>query len=120
MSSRHGHKDSWGEYHPQVKEHRPSFWVCAQRNDRCYGGPEEGGWWFDYRENLAEPYRFPRLTRKVHRYLAKLRRKLGDVRLHQHGCKDWPDLSSVNADCDDWAGIMGWKPNERLCSGGYC
>ena len=28
-------------------------WVNAYLVDRCYGGPEEGGWWFDSGESIA-------------------------------------------------------------------
>jgi hypothetical protein len=117
---RHGKKDQWGNYYPRTKEHRPTFWVVIAVADRCYGGPEEGGWWWDYRENLIEPYRFPKITKKVHRYLAAKRRAFGqDTRLHHQG-EDWPNLSSVLAAADTWAGIVNWRPSERTDSGGYC
>jgi hypothetical protein len=94
-----------------------SHWVAAQTHDRCYGGSEEGGWWWNYAENLTPPYRF-KTKCKATKYLTKIRRRL-PVRLHKHG-QDWPDLSSVNASADQWAGIIPFAPRERLCSGGYC
>jgi len=37
------------------------WWVNVYDMDRCFGGPEEGGWWYDVGTNLAS---FARLTRK--------------------------------------------------------
>ncbi len=35
---------------------RPSlFWVAAFLTQRHYGGPEEGGWWFDRGDLVSDP-----------------------------------------------------------------
>lgn len=31
----------------------PMFFVCEYREDRCYGGPEEGGWGYSTREFIG-------------------------------------------------------------------
>ena len=32
---------------------RPTLWVTIYETNRTYGGPEEGGWWYDYGTVLA-------------------------------------------------------------------
>lgn len=39
---------------------RRPVWVNVYRVDRCYGGPEEGGWWYDVYE-CVESVRLPYL-----------------------------------------------------------
>lgn len=34
------------EAHPEYTTPKPCF-VSVYRRHRCYGGPEEGGWWYD-------------------------------------------------------------------------
>lgn len=36
----------------------PRHWVNVYLHDRAYGGPEEGGWWFDYYEPELEQCRW--------------------------------------------------------------
>jgi hypothetical protein len=45
---------------------RPLF-VVVVRIDRCYGGPEEGGWWYDWRsiEEVRRAWGFPTLRAAV-------------------------------------------------------
>ena len=45
----------------QVEEGIPFYSVSIHLYDRAYGGPEEGGWWFDYGEPDHGYWNFTRL-----------------------------------------------------------
>jgi hypothetical protein len=38
---------AWFEFNQQPKYLADTLWVTAYEVDREYGGPEEGGWWYD-------------------------------------------------------------------------
>ena len=37
-----------------MSEQTTQYWVTPYNVERCYGGPEEGGWWFDAGEPMVE------------------------------------------------------------------
>ena len=45
----------------QIEEGIPFYSVSIHLYDRAYGGPEEGGWWFDYGEPDDGQWHFTRL-----------------------------------------------------------
>jgi len=46
------------------KNARDTFYVCVDRLERCYGGPEEGGWYYEAGEVMThEPVRITYGTR---------------------------------------------------------
>ncbi len=54
--------ESWSEEggSPRAESEGPGFWTVAiNLVDRSYGGPEEGGWWYD----CGEPSQSPSLVR---------------------------------------------------------
>jgi len=59
----------------------PKFILGFYELDRCYGGPEEGGWWFDT-ETLVRPLavvasedKAMQLCQRANRLLSHLQRK---------------------------------------------
>ena len=48
-----------------VETPEPDFFVaCVVLRDRAYGGPEEGGWWYDTEEpQIGAGFPLPRVTR---------------------------------------------------------
>lgn len=63
--------------------------VAVYMTDRAYGGPEEGGWWFDYGEHVRTVRTFPnaaradayakRMNNVLDRTLNKGRREISSV-----------------------------------------
>lgn len=39
----------------QPEKKPPFYTVAVYLEDRAYGGPEEGGWWYDYGERIDDP-----------------------------------------------------------------
>ena len=44
-----------GDEANQAPLSRSLFWVAAYLTQRHYGGPEEGGWWFDRGDLVSDP-----------------------------------------------------------------
>lgn len=47
-----------------------AYWVQVVETDRCYGGPEEGGWWYDWDTVIFEKRTTKRIARKLAKRLA--------------------------------------------------
>lgn len=47
-----------------------AYFVQVVTFDRCYGGPEEGGWWYDATNVLFEHKTTKRIARKLAKRLA--------------------------------------------------
>lgn len=84
-------------------------WVSVYRHSRCYGGPEEGGWWYD-RYYLEGSVRFADET-LAQNYLMKIR-----AEVEQQNIDEQPDRNRAMAmlpdeDCDTAYHPEGFIPN---------
>ena len=83
----------------------PSKWyVCLCSTQRCYGGPEEGGWWYDATDlheyaEYADIDTANAVAEKVRERAAEL--SLADRRLRDEGClrqMEWLEARGLDAD----------------------
>lgn len=80
---------------------RRRFVVGVAETDRVYGGPEEGGWYYDCGEPAKKFSAFTRVfksERKAYRYLNKLQDMFEKIKM--------PDVSSVCYDGGHYSPIL--------------
>lgn len=85
------------------KEAKP-FYVILVENVRCYGGPEEGGWWYD-RHHLVEYQEYPteEIASEVAEKVKEAAKELSEAARTGHGdlCLkqlEWLDARGLDAD----------------------
>lgn len=66
-------------------------WVQIHSIQRCYGGPEEGGWWYDERTIIFEKRTTKRLAKKLAK---KLRHQVAEMqpRRNRFKMRGGPDV----------------------------
>lgn len=80
---------------------RRLYYVACVRVERCYGGSEEGGWWYDIYEVLEQ-----------HRVQSCRVEYMKDKLMKKHGPSPRPDRFSVLGTYD----IECWASDEFLYS----
>lgn len=93
---------------------RPRFWVWLAYTEQCYGGPEEGGWWYDATQPAKDhPSYVVTACRDKSRALAEFRRlqdRIGDKGLNYGKRKPWSVLSE-----GDWLTVQ-MAPSRPHCT----
>ena len=81
-----------------------TWYVCLCINQRCYGGPEEGGWWYD-RGELIEYQAFNNedTANEVAEKVREVAQELSESSKREHGeamlrSLEWLDARGLDAD----------------------
>lgn len=81
-----------------------TWYVCLCINQRCYGGPEEGGWWYD-RGELCEYQVFNNedTANEVAEKVKEVAKQLSDDSRKKHGeaalrSLEWLEARGLDAD----------------------
>lgn len=114
------------EYEPADEEgQEPLFWYLnVYLTDRAYGGPEEGGWWYDYGipatdlPDVAVCYG-PYTRSEEDQESMRIRREVIQMYLDKHNSERRSDLNSVLSEgryivCREGHVAQHW-PKERPC-----
>lgn len=72
---------------------QPRFYVNVYEHSREYGGPEEGGWWYDTGSNgyIWNSYKSLDAAESRATELRKSIDKCYRVRVEEHLPRDWPE-----------------------------
>ena len=84
----------------------PRWYVNEYEERRRYGGPEEGGWWFDAGHYITCHGAYPFRSMAVRRW-RRLQSYVADLRADRHKpgnvlCSGWPVLYVENAPGASW------------------
>ncbi len=92
---------------------RNKHWVNVYLIDRACGGSEEGGWWFNYGENIeAWPHRSRRQAEKTVEWAKTQRRYQGSNRsLYSvnHRLGDTVEILIENREGASWSDYRPWE-----------
>ena len=84
-----------------------TYLVSVYIQDRVYGGPEEGGWWYEEGE-LVKTIRSFKHEWDAEVYCSRLSRKLKSRVIGPNKCR--PSITSVMSDGEYWAMLFEGKP----------
>jgi hypothetical protein len=92
---------------------RNKHWVNIYLLDRACGGSEEGGWWYNYGENIeAWPCRSRKQAEKLVKWAEAQRRYQGSNReiwSVNHRLGDTVEILIENREGADWSDYRPWE-----------